>query len=69
VELFNIDNPYYEVWKVGRPSKIALEKRKKYWELEKLRLDKQNSPKCINYKFKSIIPKTTKAYPKALFLV
>ncbi len=30
-ELFNIENPFYEKWKVGRPSKKAIEKRNKYW--------------------------------------
>lgn len=34
MELFNIENPYYEKWKPGRPSKKALYKRKKYWEFE-----------------------------------
>lgn len=32
MELFNIENPYYEVWKVGRPSNKALEKRALYWK-------------------------------------
>ena len=57
MELFNIENPYYEKWSVGRPSKRALEKRSKYWRWEKYYTDKANSPKCANYKFKSIVPK------------
>lgn len=57
MELFNIENPYYEVWKVGRPSNKALEKRALYWKHEKLLLDNANSPKCANYKFVSMIPK------------
>lgn len=57
MELFNIENPYYEVWKVGRPSFKALEKRALYWKYEKKLLDKANSPKCANYSIKSITPK------------
>ena len=57
MELFNIENPYYEVWKVGRPSFAKISKRQQYWKHEKLLLDKANSPKCANYKFTSIIPK------------
>lgn len=34
MELFNIENPYYEKWKPGRPSKKSLYKRAKYWEFE-----------------------------------
>lgn len=30
-ELFNIENPFYEKWGVGRPSKKAIDKRNKYW--------------------------------------
>jgi hypothetical protein len=61
MELFNIENPYYEVWKVGRPSNKALEKRALYWKYEKRLLDKANSPKCANYKFNSIVPKKVKS--------
>ncbi len=35
MELFNNENPYYEKWKPGRPSKKALDKRAKYWRWEK----------------------------------
>jgi hypothetical protein len=34
MELFNIQNPYYEKWKAGRPSKEALSKRVMYWLTE-----------------------------------
>lgn len=34
MELFNIDNPYYEKWKPGRPTQSAKEKRAKYWRWE-----------------------------------
>lgn len=33
-ELFNIENPFYEKWKRGRPSRLALAKRKLYWQWE-----------------------------------
>lgn len=55
MELFNIENPYYEKWKVGRPSFKALEKRALYWKQEKENYRKQNQ-KCFNYKF-TLIPK------------
>ena len=55
--LFNIENPYYEVWKVGRPSFVKIARRQQYWKHEKLLLDKANSPKCANYSIKSITPK------------
>lgn len=35
MELFNIDNPFYEKWKPGRPSYNALAKRALYWQYEK----------------------------------
>ena len=57
MELFNIENPYYEKWKPGRPSFKALAKRQQYWKHEKLLLDKANSPKCVNYSINSITPK------------
>lgn len=54
--LFNNENPYYEKWKVGRPSFKQLEKRAKYFEYEKLLLEKLNSPKCFNYPISVLIP-------------
>lgn len=45
MELFNIDNPYFERWKPGRPTKRALEKRAKYWRWEQYYSEnKQSAP-------------------------
>lgn len=35
MELFNIENPYFERWKPGRPSNFARKKRAAYWQWEK----------------------------------
>mgnify|MGYP003457378753 FL=1 len=60
MELFNIENPYYEVWKVGRPSFVKIARRQQYWKQENLLLDKANSPKCANYPAKEITFKKVK---------
>lgn len=36
MELFNENNPYYEKWKPGRPSKEARTRRKLYWAFEEI---------------------------------
>ncbi len=64
MELFNIDNPYYEKWKPGRPSKEARAKRNKYWRWEHFYSGQETqakSLKCLNYSINSPIkPKTMK---------
>lgn len=50
MELFNNENPFYERWKVGRPSFKALEKRASYWKYESENQEIKTSIKCFNYK-------------------
>lgn len=59
MELFNIENPYYEKWKPGRPSKTAIIKRKNYWVIEKGKYD--GKIRCANYPIKLITPKKVKS--------
>lgn len=42
MELFNIENPYYEVWKVGRPCFMVKEKTLLHWHIIK-KLNKNKS--------------------------
>lgn len=56
-ELFNIENPFYEKWGVGRPSKKALQKRANYWEYEKLGKPIEPKRMCNKLIVKTIKPK------------
>lgn len=55
MELIKSNNPYYEKWKVGRPSFAALEKRAKYWEWERQNNNLFEAPKCYLYTVKTPI--------------